>query len=309
MSPFVEMAPLSGSPLASTVALTTASSGPAYHHGLCSSYYSEQGDRGRQTDGAGAVGSMATQQVHYLVVWPRLFGFLQDRILLRLAVDRELHWSLRQPRYGYCHRVVGVATLRVDELRVRKEPTLVPEDPADPEKRFSQPARIIANPVDRFFPLVDGREDRRLIHLPHLHVLQSYDALARLPEDSDYARLIRVRGLLQRRPVTEAAVRARIERLVATCRSIRDVGYLGPGHRRERIVVMERSIHPPTTTYQPEGYELFDGHHRAVAVTYLGHERVEVLMTRATKVADFDWTPEPFDERLWRKADPDSSRD
>jgi hypothetical protein len=225
-----------------------------------------------------------------------------DRFLSLTPGDRDLRRSLRLVRYGFRHRPVRIDTIAVADLRVRKEPTLIPAAGTDPESRYARPARVLVNPVDRFFPLRDGHEDRRLIHLPHMAVLRHFEATGRMLEDSDYERLIRVRAALQGRPVRDEEIASRLARLVATWRSIRDRGYLGPGHRRQRIVVMEGSTHPPTATYRPEGLEVYDGHHRAVAVTYLGLDRVEVLVTRAEQVAPFDWTAEPFDAALWERA-------
>ncbi len=218
--------------------------------------------------------------------------------------DRDLRRSLRVVRHGYRHRPREVKVVDVERLRVRKEPTLVAVSGAPAESRYRSPAAVLENPVDRFFPLVDGHEDRRLIHLPHLELLRYHDRHGRLPEDSAYARLLRVRARLQGRAISEEEIRQRMERMVAVCRSIRERGYLGPGHRRQRIVVMERSIHPPTATYRPEGYEVFDGHHRAVAVTHLGLERVEVLITEAIQVHPFDWSARPLDPSLWDEAGP-----
>ncbi len=221
--------------------------------------------------------------------------------------DRDLRWSLRQVRYGYRYRVVGLKTVPVDMLRVRKEPTLVALPGEDRESRFSRPGRVLANPVDRFFPLRHGCEDRRLRHLPHMAVLQAWDREGALPEDSDYARLLRVRALLQGRHLEEREITRRLQRLVATCQSIRQQGYLGPGHRRQRIVALANPIHPETGSYRYQGLELFDGHHRAVAVTHLGLDTVEVLLIRGDKQADFPWQAEPLPQGLWESAGPQSA--
>lgn len=230
-----------------------------------------------------------------------------DRAVRWFPGDRDLRWSLRQVRYGYRHRAIGLAVVQVGDLRVQKEPTVIPADWSRPEDRFKRPARVVTNPVDRFFPRVRGVEDRRLKYLPHCAALESYVRTGRLPVDSDYARLLRARALLQGRQLPEASVSARMQRLVSTYCSIRDQGYLGSGYRRKRIVVLQRPIHPATSTYRPTGYEVFDGHHRAVALTFLGADRVEVLVTEAVRVADFSWEAEPFDESIWEKAGPGST--
>lgn len=232
---------------------------------------------------------------------------LRDLWLRFRPGDPDLRWSMRQVRYGHRFVAIGARRIGADALRVRKEPTLLAAPGADPESRFRAPQRAWANPVDRFFPLRDGHEDRRIAHLPHLGVLRHHDEFGELPADSDYARLLRVRALLQNRRLTEEAIRQRMLRLIETCASIRRLGYLGPGHRSERIVVMSASIHPPTPTYVPEGWEVFDGHHRAICVVHLGLPEVEVLVIRPVRVADFDWRAAPLDEGLWERAGPGSA--
>ena len=232
---------------------------------------------------------------------------LRDLGLRLWPGDADLRWSMRQVRYGHRFAPVGARRVPVDSLRVRKEPTLVAVPGADPEVRFRAPLRVIANPVDRFFPLRDGHEDRRIAHLPHLAVLHHWEASGELPADSDYARLLRVRALLQNRRLTEETIERRMAGLVQTCASIRRLGYLGPGHRQERIVVMSPSIHPSTETYRPEDWEVFDGHHRAISVVHLGLTEVEVLLIRPIRVGGFDWRAEPLAESLWARAGPGST--
>lgn len=236
-----------------------------------------------------------------------MFPALRDLWLRVWPGDADLRWSLRQVRYGYRFVPVGARRAPVDALRVRKEPTLLAAAGAAPESRFSTPLRVLTNPVDRFFPSRDGREDRRIAHLPHLALLRHHDAFGQLPADCDYARLLRVRALLQNRRLTEAAIERRMTGLIRTCDSIRRLGYLGPGHRHDRIVVMTRSIHPPTDTYVPDGWEVFDGHHRAICVVHLGLTEVEVLLIRPVRLGDFDWRAEPLDASLWERAGPGST--
>jgi len=232
---------------------------------------------------------------------------LRDLSLRLWPGDADLRWSMRQIRYGYRFTPVGARRVPVDSLRVRKEPTLIAPAGADPEIRFRSPQRVIANPVDRFFPLRDGHEDRRIAHLPHLAVLRHWEANAALPADSDYARLLRVRALVQNRRLTEEAIERRMAGLVQTCASIRRLGYLGAGHRHERIVVMTPSIHPATETYRPQDWEVFDGHHRAICVVHLGLTDVEVLLIRPIRVGSFDWRAAPLEPSLWERAGPGST--
>lgn len=205
------------------------------------------------------------------------------------AADAELRAWLAEVKYGHRYRIVGVSTLRLDELRVRKEPAsrapLRDEAIADGERS----ALLMRHPIDRFFPSINGIEDRRIKHLPHLALLDAYAASGRAPSDSAYAELLRCRARLANRPVDEPAIAARVRALIDLRQSILTRGYAGPGFRRKRISVMEAPLHPATEVYRPEGYEIFDGHHRAAVLAHLGIDPVQVLVLRAEKVGDFTW--------------------
>ena len=105
----------------------------------------------------------------------------RESVLHRFATDSELRWWLQQVKYGYRFRVAGLSTLRLEELRVRKEPALLPSTVGRLGGGEKLSARAVCNPIDRFFPIVRGIEDRRIKHLPHVRLLEQYALTGELP--------------------------------------------------------------------------------------------------------------------------------
>ena len=215
-------------------------------------------------------------------------------------VEPNLRGSFREVRHGHRYRPLGWAEVETGELRVRREPLLVPRRPEDLDRLYHADTRNAVNPIERFFPLVDGRQDRRVRHTPHFALLDRYRRTGTLDYDNGYTRLIVARARLQGRRRDAEFLRRKVDALARTFDSIRDRGYLARGHRRYPIVVFERPIHPPVPGYVPTDWEIFDGHHRAAAVAVLGLPTVRVLVIRAEPVSHFDWTEEiPWDESAW----------
>ncbi len=156
------------------------------------------------------------------------------------------------------------------------------------------------NPIERFFPVVDGRQDRRIVHAPHFALLDAYRRTGRVDYENDYTKLIVARARLQGRKRGEDFLRRKVDALIATFKSIRDRGYLARGYRRYPIAVFERPIHPALPGYVPLDWEIFDGHHRAAAVAVLRVPTVRVLVIRSEPQGPYDWTEDiPWDESAW----------
>jgi len=219
----------------------------------------------------------------------------------RWLADSRIRASLREVRHGHRYEALDLVEIPVDELRFRREPLLIPAPGTDLARLYElKDARRAVNPIERFFPLLDGKQDRRVRHAPHFALLRRYAETGEMSTDSDYARLLLARAKMQGRPRTLAYVRGRVEALCATFDSIRARGYLAGRYRRSPITVFERPIHPPGPDYEPRNWEIMDGHHRAAALAALGAPRAKVLVVRAVKVEEYDMTEEiPWDEALW----------
>jgi hypothetical protein len=221
-------------------------------------------------------------------------------LLLWASVESNLRSAFREVRHGHRYRPLGWAEVPTDELRVRREPLLIPRRPEDLDRLYQADARKAVNPIERFFPLADGRQDRRIRHTPHFELLERYRRTGELDYDNGYTRLIVARARLQGRRRGEEFLRRKVDALARTFDSIRARGYLARGYRRYPIAVFEHPIHPPVPGYVPQDWEIFDGHHRAAAVAVLGVPTVRVLVIRSEPVGGFDWTEEiPWDESAW----------
>jgi len=221
-------------------------------------------------------------------------------LALWVSVEAALRRAFREVRHGHRYRPLGWAEIPTAELRVRREPLLIPKHPEDLERLYTADTRNAVNPIERFFPVVDGRQDRRIRHTPHFALLARYRRTGQVDYDNDYTKLIVARARLQGRRRGEEFLRRKVDRLVATFDSIRDRGYLARGYRRFPIAVFARPIHPPLPDYAPLDWEIFDGHHRAAAVAALDIPTVRVLVIRSEPVAPFDWTEQiPWDESSW----------
>jgi len=220
--------------------------------------------------------------------------------LLWASVESGLRRAFREVRHGHRYRPLGWAEVPTGELRVRREPLLIPKNPEDLERLYTADTLNAVNPIERFFPVVDGRQDRRIRHTPHVALLTRYLQTGRADYDNDYTKLIVARARLQGRRRGEEFLRLKVDALLATFDSIRARGYLARGYRRYPIAVFERPIHPPVPGYVPLDWEIFDGHHRAAAVAVLGVPTVRVLVIRSEPVGSFDWREDvSWDESSW----------
>ncbi|MFQ5844925.1 MAG: ParB N-terminal domain-containing protein [Planctomycetota bacterium] len=229
--------------------------------------------RGGSGSGAGWLGRL------------RVWGSVEPRLLRHLL----------RVRYGCLQVPVAWRDVPAGELRYRREPVLVPG-----RRGGRRGARKAESPIERFFPLVGGKQDRRLRHTPHYRLLEQYRRTGRKPYAHDYTRLLVARARLRGTDPTPQFLRAKVDSLCATFDSIRRRGYLAGPHRRSPIVVFERPFHPPRPHYEPTNYEIFDGHHRAAAVCLLGLDPVRVLVLRAVRVGRYDFTEDiSWDEARW----------
>jgi hypothetical protein len=221
-------------------------------------------------------------------------------LLLWVTVESSLRRAFREVRHGHRYRPLRWADVPTSELWVRREPLLIPNHPSDLDRLYEASTRKAVNPIERFFPMTDGRQDRRIRHTPHFELLDRYRRTGHVDTDNDYTRLIVARARLQGRRRGEEFLRRKVDALVATFDSIRDRGYLARGYRRFPIAVFERPIHPPLPGYVPLDWEIFDGHHRAAAVAVLDIPSVRVLVIRSEPVGQFDWSEDvPWDEASW----------
>ena len=221
-------------------------------------------------------------------------------LMLWASVEPALRRAFREVRHGYRYRPLRWAEVETSELRVRREPLLIPKRPGDLDRLYQADTIKAVNPIERFFPMVDGRQDRRIGHTPHAALLTRYVATGRVDYDNDYTRLIVARARLQGRKRGEDFLRRKVDSLIKTFVSIRDKGYLARGYRRYPIAVFERPIHPPVPGYVPLDWEIFDGHHRAAAVAVLAQQTTRVLVIRSEPVGSFDWSEDlPWDESSW----------
>jgi hypothetical protein len=221
-------------------------------------------------------------------------------LLLWASVESSLRSAFREARHGHRYRPLGWTEVPTGDLRVRREPLLVPRRPEDLYRLYQAETRKAVNPIERFFPIVDGRQDRRIRHTPHFALLERYLRTGELEYDNDYTRLIVARARLQGRRRGGDFLRLKVDALARTFDSIRERGYLARGYRRYPIAVFEHPIHPPVPGYVPQDWEIFDGHHRAAAVAALGVPTVRVLVIRSEPVGTFDWTEDiPWDESSW----------
>ncbi len=219
---------------------------------------------------------------------------------LRFSVNRGVRRAMREVRHGCRYEPVGWIEVDASELRVRREPLLIPKNPRDLHRIYEVDAWKVLNPIERFFPIRDGRQDRRLCHTPHYQLLQEYHATGIRRYEHDYTRLILARARAQGRSLDDDFLRWKVDSLCSVFDSIRENGYLAGRYSRFPIVVFESSIHPPAGTYVPEKHEVFDGHHRAAAAALLELEKIRVFVIRPIRVQAYDMNPnKEWDESLW----------
>ncbi len=227
----------------------------------------------------------------------------------RLAVFRSMNtgliYSLLRKSLrledGCCYLPVTLQTVPLDDLRTRRQPLLVRCNSASlPVPYRNAVGKLITHPIDRFFPLVNGKQDRRIRHTPHCKLLKHYQRTGEKLYDQDYTRLLAVRTYLGGRSYSKEYLHKKVDSFFELLKSIQEHGYMGGPFRRSPIVVFEKPIYPPDSVYEPLNYEMVGGHHRAAAAAVLGMDAVKVLVVRATKLRELnpsEWIP--WDEALW----------
>ena len=222
--------------------------------------------------------------------------------LWRAVVTRDTRRSFREVRHGNRYAPVALQLVPTDELRVRWEPLLIPQRAEDLGKVYDAPHWRAENPIDRFFPVVNGIRDRRLANTPHVDLLRTYLKNGSVPAENDYVRMMRVRARLQGRSRSQEFLDQKVERLLGVFKSIRHRGYRAGLTWREPIMVFETPVTPPTDYYRPLNWEIADGHHRAAALTVLGIAQVKVLILRVLPVDSYDWAIDiPWRGEWWQR--------
>ncbi|NOZ80428.1 MAG: hypothetical protein GXP63_02045 [DPANN group archaeon] len=134
----------------------------------------------------------------------------------------------------------------------------------------------------------DGKEDRRIKNSPHFKLLRSYERNPHLDlRRTDYYRFARERqhyfgtwfGRKEKEGILQQmrgflALYERIRREGFDYGKGRIVVYRATAHARRRDSLGRP--HPPTPTYTPTGYEIYEGHHRAAILAKLGYHSIEV---------------------------------
>jgi hypothetical protein len=136
--------------------------------------------------------------------------------------------------------------------------------------------------------LKNGKEDRRIINTPHYKLLRAYEKNQLLDlRKTDYFAFAKKH--LEHfgswfAEKDEYGIIRHMRKFIALYDDVKKNGFL---YRRGRIIVYKtvKNVkkrdkygrpHPPTETYVPKDYEIFEGHHRAAVLAALGYKEIEV---------------------------------
>jgi hypothetical protein len=228
-----------------------------------------------------------------------------ESLFWRLVAPRDLRHSLREVRHGHRYAPLRLRRVLTTDLRARREPLLIPLQAGDIDRVYSAPHLRAENPIERFFPVVNGVRDRRICHMPHVALMREYGRTGKIPADSDYAQLLRVRARLQGRRRDSAFVDRKVRSLLRVYDSIKRRGYRRGIYWRQVVSVFEFPLMPARPAYRPQNWEVFDGHHRAAALAALNVPEVNVLVVRAIPVTPYDWREDLRWQEEWWNSDCD----
>ncbi|MBF0474076.1 MAG: hypothetical protein HQK91_09600 [Nitrospirae bacterium] len=163
-------------------------------------------------------------------------------------------------------------------------------------------------PLDDFLREPDGTINRSILNSPHYKLLEIYknDGLAYLKEnykDTDYYKMIKyfsekgkhfslIAGSFvnKKRKDSDDYIWYKISRIISVYENIKKVGYLGVGHEKKFISVLDKPIYITrfSKDFPWKPYEMLFGHHRAAAIAASGITRVKVILFNdAAKRADY----------------------
>jgi hypothetical protein len=136
--------------------------------------------------------------------------------------------------------------------------------------------------------LRNGKEDRKIKNTPHFKLLKQYEKDRNLDlRKTDYFLFAKKHlghfGNWFGETDDEGIIR-HIKGFLAIYDDIKNNGF---SYKRGKIIVYKTVIgvtnrdkygrpHPPTKTYEPKDYEIFEGHHRAAILLALGYKEIEV---------------------------------
>ena len=176
---------------------------------------------------------------------------------------------------------VEIKKIRIDELYVINETTMS---------------------MDDFLRIPDGKPDgkieRSIFNSPHYKLLEIYkknglNYLKNNYKETDYYKMIKYFSQMGRhfsmiagnfvnknRKDSDEYIWYRITRLITVYENIKKVGYLGDGHEKKMISVMDKPIYITRflKDFEWKPYEILFGHHRAAALAANGIKSVLVTV-------------------------------
>jgi len=136
--------------------------------------------------------------------------------------------------------------------------------------------------------LKNGKEDRRITNTPHYKLIKEYQSNSELNlKKTDYFKFAEAHlgyfgKFFGHRDINGILIRMR--KFLELYEDIKNNGFT---YKRGKIIVFSdvtdfaRSDsfgrpHPPTITYEPKNYEIYEGHHRAAILAALGYKKIRV---------------------------------
>jgi len=137
--------------------------------------------------------------------------------------------------------------------------------------------------------LIDnGMENRNIFNTPHYRLLCQYEKNQSLDlRHTDYYRFAKTHFDFFGRWFGHTTENGLIIHMKKFLQLYDEIGKKGFSYSKGKIIVFKTvhgkvrrdrwgRPHPPTKTYEPKDYEIFEGHHRAAILAKLGYDEIDV---------------------------------
>lgn len=178
-------------------------------------------------------------------------------------------------------RIIDFIWVDVDKLHIPWYPLCEMDKSLESKELCPVTADLMKKP--------DGTVDTKLLNSPHVELLKMYDAHKDKVFDMEFLKGLRYymmhkgwreRGINASIRTDDWILKNKVRNFIKLYLSVKEKGYLYEGVNNNFISVLDRPLASKRYGYKRDinGYELFDGGHRAACLHNLGYKKIKTLL-------------------------------